>query len=134
MSSVRRTGSDQRVTDALILGAGAVTLGVAYVPGVSSWLFSHGTTCPLQRAFGLQCPFCGMTHGTVAFLHGDLAQTFRTNPFAIVYLAGLALMVASVFGFRVPLPRVPALPHLWRLMTLSMVGMLLAYSIARNIA
>lgn len=134
MSSGRRTGSDQRITDALILGAGAATLGVAYVPGVSSWLFSHGTTCPLQRAFGLQCPMCGMTHGTVAFLHGDLPQTFRANPFAIVYVVSLALMVASALGVRVPLPRVAARPHLWRLMTLSMIGVFLAYSITRNIA
>jgi hypothetical protein len=99
MSSVRRTGSNQRITDALILSGGAATLAVAYTPGVSTWLFTHGATCPLQRAFGWQCPFCGMTHGTVALLHGDIAQVFRTNPFAIVYVVGLALMIASVFGF-----------------------------------
>ena len=99
MSSVRRTGSDHRITDALILGAGSVTLGVAYVPGVSTWLLSHGSTCPLQRAVGWQCPFCGMTRGTIALLHGDLGEVLRRNPFAIIYVIGLALMVASVLGF-----------------------------------
>ena len=133
MSSVRRTGSDQRITDALILGAGAATLGVAYVPGVSPWLYSHGTTCPLLRAFGWQCPFCGMTHGTVALLHGDIAQVFRTNPFAIVYVLGLALMIASVFGLRVSLPRGQAGPMLSRVATFSMFGVFVAYSLARNL-
>jgi len=134
MSSVRRTGSNQRITDALILSGGAATLSVAYTPGVSSWLFSHGATCPLQRAFGWQCPFCGMTHGTVALLHGDIAQVFRTNPFAIVYVVGLALMIASIFGWR--LREAPSAhgATLNRVATAAGLVMFVLYSVARNLA
>lgn len=98
MSSVRRTGSDHRVTNALVIGAGVATAIVAYAPGVSTWLQSLGSGCPLVRFCGWQCPFCGMTRGTVALLHGDLGEMLTLNPFSIVFVLGLLVMMASVVG------------------------------------
>lgn len=133
MSSVRRTGSDHRVTDTLVIGGGVLTLAVAYAPGLSAWIFSRGSTCPLQHAFGWKCPFCGMTHGTVALLHGDIGQLVRANPFAAVYVIALIAMVTSTFGLRTP--------GLFRMLqgragaalSYGVLALFVVYSVARNL-
>ena len=132
MSSVRRSGSDRVVTDGIIVGAGVVTAAVAYAPGASTWLLSQGITCPLVRLCGWQCPFCGMTRGTIALLHGDLGEVLRTNPFAIVYVLGLVIMVASVFGYR---PRTPVFGNRRLSHLTAVIGLLtfMTYAVTRNL-
>jgi hypothetical protein len=53
------------------------------------------TTCPLRLVTGVPCPFCGMTRGVVAAVHGDVIGSLVFNPGAIVLLLlGVALLVA----------------------------------------
>jgi hypothetical protein len=53
------------------------------------------TTCPLRLVTGIPCPFCGMTRGVVAAVHGDLISSLVLNPGAIVVLIlGIGLLVA----------------------------------------
>ena len=133
MLSVRRSGSDRLLTDGVIVGAGVVTAGVAYVPGVSTWFLSRGTACPLVRLCGWQCPFCGMTRGTIALLHGDLGETLRMNAFAIVYVLGLGWMIARVL--RPPRSRRDERflgKHQW-LPAAFLLGAFVALSLGRNL-
>ena len=87
-SRARATGSNH-VTRGLLVTATAACEVVAYAPGVSDRLFAQGVSCPIKAWFGTQCPFCGMTHGVVAFsgemclapllrmpLHGYLCSGF----------------------------------------------------------
>jgi hypothetical protein len=133
MSSVRRTGSDHRATDAIVVGAGVVTAFVAYAPGVSTWLLSRGATCPLVRACGWQCPFCGMTRGTIALLHGDLGETLRMNPFALVYVLGLGWMIAKVLRPRRSRRDERFLGKFQWLPTAFLLGTFVALSLGRNL-
>jgi hypothetical protein len=53
------------------------------------------TTCPLRLVTGIPCPFCGMTRGVVAAVHGDFLGSLVFNPGAVVVLLlGIALLVA----------------------------------------
>lgn len=94
----RKNGSNQAVTKSVLSVAALGTAVVAYAPGVSASIFAQGGVCGFQEHFGWKCPFCGMTHAVVAFLHGDLISVFRMNPFAIVYVIGLIAMLASLFS------------------------------------
>jgi hypothetical protein len=53
--------------------------------------------CVLRSLTGVPCPFCGMTTGTLALLHGDVAGAFAANPgaplFAIAVVVTLLLRV-----------------------------------------
>ena len=52
------------------------------------------TTCPLRLVTGIPCPFCGMTRGVVAAVHGDFIASLVLNPGAIVILfLGIAVLV-----------------------------------------
>ena len=50
--------------------------------------------CPLRATTGVPCPFCGMTRGVVAAIHGHLGASLALNPGAVVVLAfAVALLV-----------------------------------------
>ncbi len=86
------------ITRGLLASAAGATAVVAWVPGVASHLYDAGGECPFRSATGLLCPFCGMTHATVALLRGDLGTTIAEHPFATVYVVGLAAMIRRSFG------------------------------------
>ena len=48
--------------------------------------------CLLRAATGVPCPFCGMTTGVLATLHGDLGTAFAANPAAPVLVVAVALL------------------------------------------
>ena len=55
--------------------------------------------CPFRALFGLPCPFCGLTTGTVYFAHGAWAQSWRSNVLAPLFGAAvLALAVYAAIG------------------------------------
>jgi hypothetical protein len=50
--------------------------------------------CTCRRAFGIPCPFCGMTRGASLCLRGQLLAATIYNPLTVpIFLFGLALMV-----------------------------------------
>jgi hypothetical protein len=63
----------------------------------------HLGYCGFQQKYGLPCPTCGMTTGTLAFAQGRIAEAFHIQPAAAllycaaIVAAALALFVA-VFG------------------------------------
>ena len=65
-------------------------------------LIAHGSAgmpCPLRSLTGLPCPFCGMTRGVTAMVHGDVADAALFNPGSVL------LVLAAVFllvMWRVP--------------------------------
>lgn len=67
----------------------AFLLGTAGVLGAAS---TTGLTCLFSAATGLDCPFCGLTHGVAALGAGDVSGAVAANPLAPLALS-LALMV-----------------------------------------
>jgi hypothetical protein len=61
--------------------------------------------CPLKSLTGIPCPFCGMTRGVVAAVHGDLIGSLRYNPAAILVVALVAFVIVRA---RLPATRAPA--------------------------
>lgn len=74
-----------------------------------------------------------MTRATVALLHGDLLQVFRFNPFAIVYVVGLILMIAGVFGAPLRTPQVLRSVVARRSALLGSLGAFVTYALVRNL-
>jgi len=68
---------------------GAFALGTAGVLGAAG---GSGLTCLFSTATGLDCPFCGLTHGVAALGAGDVAAAVAANPLAPLAV-GLALAV-----------------------------------------
>lgn len=69
---------------------GALALGAAGVLGDSG---ATGLTCVFSMATGIDCPFCGLTHGVAALGAGDVSAALAANPLAPLAV-GLALAVA----------------------------------------
>jgi hypothetical protein len=77
--------------------AGAAMLGIAAVrpalPGTDIVL------CPLRRATGVPCPFCGMTRAVTAAVHGDIGASLFFNPGGLVVIA-LAILLLVAWRWR----------------------------------
>ena len=73
--------------------AGAGMLAIA---AVRPWLpATLGPPCPLRTVIGVPCPFCGMTRGVTALVHGHVSAAFTYNPGAFLVVAmALVLLVA----------------------------------------
>ena len=52
--------------------------------------------CPFLKVTGLPCPGCGMTRSCLALLRGDLAETWRLNPFGPVFAVFWAVVGVGV--------------------------------------
>lgn len=74
-------------------------------------LAPHLQPCVFRSLTGLPCPTCGTTHAAVAFLHGNLASAFASNPLAalaaVLFVAGAPIATVWAFAGRaaVELPR-----------------------------
>jgi hypothetical protein len=67
----------------------AFALGTAGVIGAQS---GTGLTCLFSIGTGVDCPFCGLTHGVAALGAGDVGAALAANPLAPLAVA-LALIV-----------------------------------------
>jgi Protein of unknown function (DUF2752) len=54
-------------------------------------------SCPLRALTGVPCPFCGMTRGTIALVHGDVLHSLALNPGVL-----LAVVTAAFLLWRRP--------------------------------
>ena len=132
--SVRvRTGSSDTTLGVAAAIAAATTLTVSYVPPLQRALLSNGVTCLVRRTTGWKCPLCGMTHGVVALLRGDVLESLHWNPFATVFVVAIAIAlgVTASGTFRVSMVRMrEALPrHIGLLIPVSW----LAFTVIRNV-
>lgn len=58
--------------------------------------------CPLRALTGVPCPFCGMTRGTIALVHGDVLGALALNPGVL-----LAVVVGVFLLWRRPRVSMP---------------------------
>ncbi|HZO52433.1 MAG TPA: DUF2752 domain-containing protein [Bryobacteraceae bacterium] len=56
---------------------------------------SESVFCPFRWATSLPCPFCGLTRGVAALLHGHVAEAVSFHPFSPLALAGLLATAAG---------------------------------------
>jgi hypothetical protein len=73
-----------------MFAAGAAAVGTVY-PTLMIYTHGHGVPCPLRTLTGVPCPFCGLTTGTVALVHGQWQAAVAASP--LVYL--IAALVAG---------------------------------------
>lgn len=94
---------------------GALVLGAAGLIGGAT---ATGLTCVFAAVTGVDCPFCGLTHGVAALGAGDPAAALAANPLAPLAV-GLAVAVPAVLLRRRRLQVAPA--ALWALAALVVV-------------
>jgi hypothetical protein len=85
------------------LWAAAIIAGLAIAAAApASWrtaIAEGGPVCPFRWATGVDCPFCGMTHATLALGAGDWHAALAYHPLAPAVLFGtLALLVTVAAG------------------------------------
>ncbi len=93
-------------TLARIIAGGYAALVIAgFVIGATgpeSWrqaILDDGPGCPLKATTSIDCPFCGMTHATLAMGGGDFGTALEHHPLApFVLLFVLALLAIVAFG------------------------------------
>ena len=72
----------------LLLLHAAVLLGL----GALVWLYARGVlVCPVQLAFHLPCPTCGVTRALLDLAQGNLAGYLHHQPMALFLAAAVAL-------------------------------------------
>jgi len=133
MSSRARTGSNEAITRGILAAAAAGVLVAVYVPPVTDRLLSDQVSCPVRLATGWRCPFCGMTHATVSLLHGDIGAMVGQNAFAVVFVLGLAALLAASFGVGWPRRLPPPSKVLRRASVALLVTSFVAFSVLRNV-
>jgi hypothetical protein len=84
-----------RFAGAAMLGAAAILpiVPVAPVP-----------PCPLRTFTGIPCPFCGMTRGVTALVHGHVSAAFTYNPGAFLIVAIAVVLLVAWRWQRVRIP------------------------------
>lgn len=55
-----------------------------------------GTICLTRMLTGWSCPFCGMSRGFVALLHGDIALSLACHPAGLLFAAWTAMVLAWI--------------------------------------
>ncbi len=83
-----------------MLGAIVVALAVGATGRGRGTLLNDGPGCFLKWATGVDCPFCGMTHATVALGAGDWGGAHAAHPLAVVVLIGLVGLLGLVAAGR----------------------------------
>lgn len=104
-----------------LVGAVAVSLGLAALYAVNPVETPFFPRCPLHTATGLQCPGCGTARALHAALHGRFAEALRFNAALPATLAILALAVSF--------PRLARSP----VFSWSVLALVLAWGVVRNL-
>ena len=85
------------------LTGGAFALGTAGLLGTGA---AGGLTCLFSIATGVDCPFCGLTHGVAALGAGDPSAAVAANPLsALAVVLALAVPLALLRSRRLEVHR-----------------------------
>lgn len=76
------------------VGAAFVLTGLFF--GTLAALGVQAFVCPLRMAFGIRCPGCGVTRGTLALLRGDWEAALALHAFTPVFLVGAVVLAVGV--------------------------------------
>lgn len=82
----------------LIIRLTLFSIAVAILSALSFRLsgFENGPTlCVFRLATGLPCPFCGTTRSVGSLLQGDLTSALAFNPFGIIVMLLILLLVIA---------------------------------------
>ena len=98
----RAASLQSRIAAAIFLVAifGTLAVGALAPESWRSALATDGPGCPFRRITGVDCPFCGMTHATIALGHGDFRGALGFHPLAPLVLAGLIVLLATIVAGR----------------------------------
>ena len=84
----------------LVAIAAALAVGAFGSASTRARVAAGGPACPFRWATGVDCPFCGMTHATVALGAGELRGALVFHPLAPVVLVALVGVLAIVAAGR----------------------------------
>ena len=75
-----------------------LAIGAFGSPTLANRVATDGPGCPFRIATGVPCPFCGMTHATLALGGGHWSAALAAHPLAPLVLAGVlgALAVIAI--------------------------------------
>ena len=59
-----------------------------------------GSLCGFKWLIGLPCPFCGLTHGLIFWMHGQWSQALHWH-----LLTPLVLLLMLAFPLKLPRPK-----------------------------
>jgi hypothetical protein len=82
-------------------GAAAMLPLAAVMPVLPVWPVPP---CPLRSVTGIPCPFCGMTRGVTAIVHGNFSAAFGLNPGAFLVVAMAIVLLVAWRWQRVRIP------------------------------
>ncbi|MDO9458217.1 DUF2752 domain-containing protein [Nocardioides sp.] len=105
----------------LVAAGGLVAFGTAFLVPAGS-VDDGPVLCPFRRITGLPCPACGLTRSWVDLAHGDVAGSWAMNPFGIVLVGGLLVLVGLVLRARRRATPAPVVERLVRRPVVALVG------------
>jgi hypothetical protein len=66
-----------------------------------NWLEHHLLQCPMKKAFGIDCPGCGMQRSVIALLRLDVGASWKIYPPGIfIVCTVLFMMLHLCFDFK----------------------------------
>lgn len=63
-----------------------VPLALGVIPSSFVEAQSRHSLCLIKRAFGVECPGCGMTRAISCAFHGELGRAYRHNALVVIVL------------------------------------------------
>lgn len=88
--------SDRKRRKAIVAAALAVAaIALIAVYGLADPATSWFPRCPIKAVTGYDCPGCGSQRMLHALLHGNFAQAWEMNPFLMIMVPVVALVIVS---------------------------------------
>ncbi len=99
-----RASPRQRLLAGIVFLVAAASLGLLRMAAtgridIGRWI----NPCGMKQRWGLPCPTCGMTTSALAFVRGEILQSFYIQPSAallcsVIVTAAFLALVTTVFG------------------------------------
>ncbi|MBQ8591912.1 MAG: DUF2752 domain-containing protein [Lachnospiraceae bacterium] len=86
-----------------------------------------------NKLTGLYCPGCGITRMCVFLMQGDITKAMHSN-LVLFFISPLLIYILGGYLLRYIRTGTWSLPGWQTIMTYVMIGLLVLYSIVRNIA
>jgi hypothetical protein len=118
----------------LLIAPGCLLILLVGIATSRAWITAYAPHCMMHRLTGLDCPGCGGTRAFFALSRGDLLQSIRYNPWALILMIGLGIWGIKR-AIRAVAPSHPlGIPLKMRSDTLwSILGLLILFGVLRNL-